>query len=83
MNMSISHVCVSVYYTLCPLKIQQKTNKVTEQQESHHFSSLLDIVYDWTGRGCENIWSFSRNYKLEIFNKPEEVRTVESVMETK
>ena len=83
MNMSISHVCVSVYYTLYPLKIQQKTNKVTEQQESHHFSSLLDIVYDWTGRGCENIWGFSRNYKLEIFNKPEEVRTVESVMETK
>ena len=38
-NMSISWVCMSVYYTIYSLKIQQKTNKVTEQQESDHFSS--------------------------------------------
>ena len=51
-NMSISWVCMSVYYTIYSLKIQQKTNKVTEQQESDHFSSgkLCSISYGEVSR---------------------------------
>ena len=56
-NMSISWVCMSVYYTIYSLKIQQKTNKVTEQQESDHFSSwkLCSISFGEVSRLQEKL----------------------------